>query len=49
MQTTRGKILDLLRARDQTVNDLAAALRLTDNAVVVPVERWTEHSSAGLR
>src|ERR1043165_2619130 len=33
MESTRGKILDLLRARDQTVNQLAAALRLTDNAI----------------
>ena len=33
MESTRGKILDLLRARDQTVNELAATLRLTDNAV----------------
>lgn len=33
MESTRGKILELLRAKDQTVNDLAAALRLTDNAV----------------
>ncbi|HJT80912.1 MAG TPA: ArsR family transcriptional regulator [Chthoniobacterales bacterium] len=33
MESTRGKILDLLRAKEQTVNDLAAALDLTDNAV----------------
>ena len=33
LESTRGKILDLIRARDQTVNELAAALRLTDNAV----------------
>ena len=33
LESTRGKILDLLRAKEQTVNDLAAALRLTDNAV----------------
>ncbi len=33
MESSRGKILDLLRARDQTVNELAAALGLTDNAV----------------
>lgn len=32
-KSTRGKILDLLRTRDRTVNDLAAELRLTDNAV----------------
>jgi len=33
MESTRGKILDLLRTREQTVNELASALRLTDNAV----------------
>ncbi len=33
MESTRGRILDLLRTKDQTVNELAAALRLTDNAV----------------
>lgn len=33
LESTRGRILDLLRAKEQTVNDLAAALRLTDNAV----------------
>ncbi|HMJ05395.1 MAG TPA: helix-turn-helix domain-containing protein [Chthoniobacterales bacterium] len=32
-ENTRGRILGLLRAKEQTVNDLAAALRLTDNAV----------------
>src|SRR3954470_6572716 len=35
MESTRGKILDLLRPKEQTVNDLAAALGLTDNAVRV--------------
>ena len=33
MESTRGKILDLLRTKEQTVNELAAALGLTDNAV----------------
>jgi predicted ArsR family transcriptional regulator len=33
MESTRGKILELLRPKDQTVNELAAALDLTDNAV----------------
>ena len=33
MESTRGKILDLLRTKEQTVNELAAALDLTDNAV----------------
>jgi predicted ArsR family transcriptional regulator len=33
MESTRGKILELLRTKAQTVNDLAAALGLTDNGV----------------
>jgi predicted ArsR family transcriptional regulator len=33
MESTRGRILDLLRTKEQTVNELAAALDLTDNAV----------------
>src|ERR1044071_4332810 len=32
-KSTRGRILDLLRTRERTVNELAAELRLTDNAV----------------
>ncbi len=32
-KSTRGKILDLLRTREWTVNELAEELRLTDNAV----------------
>jgi predicted ArsR family transcriptional regulator len=32
-KTTRGKILELLWTQERTVNDLADALRLTDNAV----------------
>src|SRR6516162_10963721 len=32
-KSTRGRILDLLRTRDRTVNELAKELRLTDNAV----------------
>ena len=32
-KSTRGKILELLRTRECTVNDLADALHLTDNAV----------------
>lgn len=31
--STRNRLVDLLRAADQTVNELAAALELTDNAV----------------
>jgi predicted ArsR family transcriptional regulator len=33
LESTRGRILQQLRAREQTVNDLAATLKLTDNAV----------------
>jgi predicted ArsR family transcriptional regulator len=33
LDSTRGQILQLLRKGEQTVNDLAAALQLTDNAV----------------
>lgn len=32
-KTTRGKIVHLLRIRQYTVNELAAELDLTDNAV----------------
>jgi predicted ArsR family transcriptional regulator len=41
-KSTRGKILDLLRTREWTVNELAEKLRLTDNAVrahLVSLER----------
>jgi predicted ArsR family transcriptional regulator len=33
LESTRGQVLQRLRAGQQTVNDLAAALNLTDNAV----------------
>lgn len=33
LESTRGRILERLRTREYTVNDLAAALKLTDNAV----------------
>src|SRR4051794_1705556 len=33
LATTRGRIVGLLRGEPRTVNDLAAALELTDNAV----------------
>jgi predicted ArsR family transcriptional regulator len=33
LESTRGRVLELLRAKKQTVNDLAATLDLTDNAV----------------
>ena len=39
LESTRGRILDLLRAKAQTVNELAAALDLTDNAVRAHLER----------
>jgi predicted ArsR family transcriptional regulator len=42
LETTRGQILALLHAEPRTVNDLAAALNLTDNAVrahLVSLER----------
>src|SRR4051794_39325987 len=35
LDSTRGQILTLLRSAPHTVNDLAAALNLTDNAVRV--------------
>jgi predicted ArsR family transcriptional regulator len=33
LKSTRGQILNLLRGKERTVNDLASALKLTDNAV----------------
>ena len=33
LESTRGRILELLQPRDHTVNELAAELKLTDNAV----------------
>src|SRR5215467_12194918 len=33
LESTRGRILQQLRAREETVNELAATLQLTDNAV----------------
>ena len=33
LESTRGQILELLRTKVRTVNELADALRLTDNAV----------------
>jgi predicted ArsR family transcriptional regulator len=33
LESTRGQILELLRAKERTVNELAGALQLTDNAV----------------
>jgi predicted ArsR family transcriptional regulator len=33
LESTRGQVLDLLRTKERTVNELSAALHLTDNAV----------------
>jgi predicted ArsR family transcriptional regulator len=33
LKSTRGKVLELLRSKERTVNELAPVLRLTDNAV----------------
>jgi predicted ArsR family transcriptional regulator len=33
LESTRGQILQLLPGKEQIVNELAGALRLTDNAV----------------
>jgi predicted ArsR family transcriptional regulator len=51
-KSTRGKILDLLRTRERTVNELAAALRLTDNAVrahLASLERDRLASQSGMK
>ncbi len=43
-KSTRGRILDLLRTRDRTVNDLAEELQLTDNAVRAHLARLERDS-----
>jgi predicted ArsR family transcriptional regulator len=51
-KSTRGKILDLLRTRERTVNELAAELRLTDNAVrahLASLERDRLVSQSGMK
>ena len=51
-KSTRGKILDLLRTRERTVNELAEELSLTDNAVrahLASLERDRLVSQAGLK
>src|SRR6266536_3274446 len=51
-KSTRGRILDLLRTRDRTVNDLAEELRLTDNAVrahLVSLERDRLVAQSGMK
>ena len=52
IESTRGQILTLLRERDQTVEELASELKLTDNAVrahLVSVERDGFVVAAGTR
>jgi predicted ArsR family transcriptional regulator len=51
-KSTRGKILALLRTGERTVNELAAELRLTDNAVrahLASLERDRLVSQSGMR
>jgi predicted ArsR family transcriptional regulator len=51
-KSTRGKILDLLRTRERTVNELAAELHLTDNAVrahLASLERDRLVTQSGLK
>jgi predicted ArsR family transcriptional regulator len=51
-KSTRGKILALLRTRERTVNELAAELRLTDNAVrahLASLERDRLVTQSGLK
>src|ERR1044071_6287469 len=51
-KSTRGKILDLLRTRERTVNELAEELRLTDNAVrahLASLERDRLATQSGIR
>jgi predicted ArsR family transcriptional regulator len=51
-KSTRGKILDLLRTQEWTVNELAEQLRLTDNAVrahLASLERDRLVAQAGMK
>jgi predicted ArsR family transcriptional regulator len=51
-KSTRGKILNLLRARERTVNELAETLNLTDNAVrahLATLERDRLVTQSGLK
>jgi predicted ArsR family transcriptional regulator len=51
-KSTRGKILELLRTRECTVNELADALHLTDNAVrahLASLERDRLVSQSGMK
>jgi predicted ArsR family transcriptional regulator len=52
LESTRGQILELLRTKARTVNELADALRLTDNAVrahLLSLERDGLVSQAGMQ
>jgi len=52
LESTRGKILELLRTKERTVNELAATLKLTDNAVrahLIALERDGLVSQAGVQ
>jgi len=52
LESTRGRILELLRTKARTVNELAGALRLTDNAVrahLLSLERDGLASQAGVQ
>src|SRR5947209_9117387 len=52
LESTRGQILELLRTNERTVNELAAALRLTDNAVrahLLSLERDGLVSQSGIQ
>jgi predicted ArsR family transcriptional regulator len=51
-KSTRGKILELVRTGERTVNELAAELRLTDNAVrahLASLERDRLVSQSGMK
>jgi predicted ArsR family transcriptional regulator len=51
-KSTRGKVLELLRTRERTVNELAAELHLTDNAVrahLASLERDRLVTQAGMK
>ena len=51
-KSTRGKVLELLRKRESTVNELADALHLTDNAVrahLASLERDRLVAQSGMR
>jgi predicted ArsR family transcriptional regulator len=52
LQSTRGQILELLKTKERTVNELAATLRLTDNAIrahLIGLERDGLVSQAGVQ